>query len=122
MPDMHTMFKRHRQLLINLLAIYVLGWGFTSYKAVFLGLPFGTSLGLYNYWLLVRKTEQFGQKIIAGKPAKSLGMFNRLASAALLAVVALRFPEHIHLISAVLGLVTIYIVIMIDYFIKMILK
>ncbi|MFJ7726019.1 ATP synthase subunit I [Neobacillus sp. NPDC097160] len=117
MPELHLMFSRQRRWMFFLLAIYVLGWGFTSYQTIFLGLVFGTSLSLFNLWLMVRKMKQFGDSISQGKKVRSLGSFSRFATGALAVVVSMRYPEHLHLISVVIGLMTSYIVIMIDFFI-----
>ncbi|MFZ7943250.1 MULTISPECIES: ATP synthase subunit I [Bacillaceae] len=100
-----------------LLAIYVLGWGFTSYQSIFMGLVFGTSLSLFNLWLMVRKMKQFDHSLSQGRRVRSLGSFSRFATAALAVVVSMRYPEHLNLISVVIGLMTSYIVIMIDFFI-----
>ncbi|MGA9290892.1 MAG: ATP synthase subunit, partial [Anaerobacillus sp.] len=35
-------FRRYMQFTLYLLAIFVMGWGITSYKALFLGLILGT--------------------------------------------------------------------------------
>ncbi|MCM3764033.1 ATP synthase subunit I [Neobacillus niacini] len=117
MPELQAMFSRQRRWMFYLLSIYVLGWGFTAYKSIFLGLIFGTSLSLFNLWLMVRKTDQFGEKVLKGEKVRSLGSFSRLATGALAVVVAMRYPEQFHLISVVIGLMTSYIVIMIDFFI-----
>ena len=61
MPDYKLIYKRVRKYILYLLALYVLGWGFTSHQTVFLGLILGTSLSLFNLWLLVRKTKKFGE-------------------------------------------------------------
>ena len=45
--------------ILYFLAIYVLGWGFTEYKSIFMGLILGTSVSLFNHWHLMRKTTQF---------------------------------------------------------------
>ncbi|MBO0958597.1 ATP synthase subunit I [Neobacillus sp. MM2021_6] len=118
MPELQLMFSRQRKWMFTLLSIYVLGWGFTSYQSIFLGLVVGTSLSLFNLWLMVRKMNQFGNAVTQGKKVRSLGSFSRFASAALAVIVAMRFPEHLHLISVVIGLMTSYIVIMIDFFIR----
>ncbi|WP_066310015.1 ATP synthase subunit I [Bacillus sp. FJAT-29814] len=117
MPELQAMFSRQRRWIFYLLSIYVLGWGFTAYKSIFLGLIFGTSLSLFNLWLMVRKTDQFGEKVLQRKKVRSLGSFSRMATGALAVVVAMRYPEEFHLISVVIGLMTSYIVIMIDFFI-----
>ncbi|GHH98808.1 ATP synthase subunit I [Neobacillus kokaensis] len=117
MPELHEVFTRSKKWMFYLLAIYVLGWGFTSFQSVFLGLIFGTGLSLFNLWLMVRKTEQFGEKVLKGQNVRSLGTFSRMASGALAVIVALRYPEYLNIIAIVLGLMTSYIVIMIDFFI-----
>lgn len=39
-----------------------------------------------------------------------------MAAAGLAVLIALRFPEYFHFISVIIGLMTMYVVIMIDYF------
>jgi ATP synthase protein I len=118
MPELQTMFLRQRRWMFFLLSIYVLGWGFTSNQSIFLGLIFGTFLSLFNLWLMVRKTVKFGESVDQGKKVRSLGSFSRFATAALAVVVSMRYPDQLHLISVVIGLMTAYIVIMIDFFIQ----
>lgn len=118
MPDIKEIFVRHRKYIFYLLAIYVLGWGFTPYQSVFLGLILGTSLSLYNLWVMVRKVDRFGQAVAEGKRVTSIGTFTRLASGALVVLISFRFPEYFHIAGAILGLMTSYIVIMIDIIIQ----
>lgn len=122
MPEFKAMYMRQRKYIFYLLSVYVLGWGFTSYQSIFLGLILGTSLSMFNLWLLVRKNEQFGNAVMQGKKVRSLGSFSRMATAALAVVIALKYPETFHFISVVLGLMTIYIVVMIDFFIQSFIK
>lgn len=117
MPEFQTMFARQRKWMFFLLSFYVLGWGFTLHQSIFLGLILGTSLSLFNLWLMARKINTFGQAAAEGRTVRSLGSFSRLASAALAIVITMRYPEQFHLISVVIGLMTSYIVIMIDFFI-----
>ncbi|MDQ1143564.1 ATP synthase protein I [Bacillus sp. SORGH_AS 510] len=116
MPDFRIMFNRQRKWLFYVLAIYVLGWGFTPYPTVFLGLILGTCFGYLNLWLLVKKTEDFDKKVSQGKKVRSLGSLSRMAVGGIAALIALRYPEYFNIISLVIGLMTSYIVIMIDYF------
>ncbi|NMD70075.1 ATP synthase subunit I [Bacillus sp. DNRA2] len=118
MFEIKSMYTRQRKYIFFLLALYVLGWGFTTYQSVFLGLILGTSLSLFNLWLMVRKTDKFGDAVLQGKKVRSLGSFSRMATAALAVMIALRYPESFHLVSVVLGLMTSYIVIMIDFFLQ----
>ncbi|MEO2075166.1 MAG: ATP synthase subunit I [Bacillus sp. (in: firmicutes)] len=116
MPDFRIMFNRQRKWIFYLLSIYVLGWGFTSYQTIFLGLILGTCFGFLNLWLLVRKTEDFDKKVGEGKKVRSLGSLSRMAVGGIAALIALRYPEYFNIFSLVIGLMTSYIVIMIDYF------
>ncbi|MEH7252719.1 ATP synthase subunit I [Neobacillus niacini] len=116
MPEFQTMFARQRKWMFFLLSFYVLGWGFTAYQSIFLGLILGTSLSLFNLWLMARKIDKFGQAAAEGRTVRSLGSFSRMATGALAIVITLKYPEQFHLISVVIGLMTSYIVIMIDFF------
>jgi ATP synthase protein I len=118
MSEIKAMYIRQRKYIFFLLALYVLGWGFTPYQSVFLGLVLGTSLSLFNLWLMVRKTDKFGDAVLQGKKVRSLGSFSRMATAALAVIIALKYPDSFHLISVVLGLMTSYLVIMIDFFLQ----
>lgn len=118
MLDIHLMFHRYRKFIFFLLSIYVLGWGFTDYQSVFLGLILGTTVSLYNLWVMVRKHDQFDSSIQQGKKVRSLGTASRMASAGLVVLISMQFPDYFHLVSSILGLMTIYIVIMIDYAIR----
>ncbi|RDI41579.1 ATP synthase subunit I [Falsibacillus pallidus] len=116
MPELQQMFNRHRKYIFYLLAIYVLGWGFTEYKTIFLGLVLGTAISLFNHWLMVRRTVKLGDAVLEGKKTRSLGTAARMAASVLGAIIVIRYPETFHLLSFIIGLMTAYIVIMIDYF------
>ncbi|MCP3739778.1 ATP synthase subunit I [Rossellomorea sp. BNER] len=116
MPELHQLFNRQRKYILYLLSIYVLGWGFTSYKSVFLGLLLGTSLSLFMHWGMTKRITKFGEAVVEGKKVRSLGTLSRMATAALGVIVATRYPDTFHLLSLIIGLMTTYIVVMIDYF------
>jgi ATP synthase protein I len=116
MPDFRVMYNRQKKWIFYLQAIYVLGWGFTTYHTIFLGLILGTCFGFLNLWLLVRKTEKFDKQVSAGKKPRSLGSLSRMATAGIGAAIVLKYPEYFNIFSFVVGLMTSYIVIMIDYF------
>ncbi|MEW9500836.1 ATP synthase subunit I [Jeotgalibacillus marinus] len=116
MPDLKQHFQRYTKYILYLLSIFFLGWGFTPYPSVFLGLILGSSLSLFNLWLIRKRMERFDRALEEGKKVRSLGTFSRMASAGVAVLIALKFPEFIHLISTVIGLMMVYIVIMIDYF------
>ncbi|XQY91676.1 ATP synthase subunit I [Metabacillus sp. HB246100] len=117
MFDLQLMFHSYKKYIFYLLALYVLGWGLTDYQQIFLGLIIGTSISFYNLWMLVRKSTQFGEALANGRKV-TLGTATRMASAIGGVFFALKFPEYIDLISVVLGLMTMYVVIMIDFLLK----
>ncbi|WHX78991.1 ATP synthase subunit I [Priestia flexa] len=114
MQELQHLFPRLRSYIFYLLALYVLGWGFTLYQTVFLGLILGTALSLYNLWVLVRRAKQFGQALDEGKRPRSVGTFARFATAALAVVITISYPNTFHIIGVVMGLMTSYLVIIID--------
>jgi ATP synthase protein I len=118
MLEFQTMFPRQRKWMFFLLSFYVLGWGFTTYQSIFLGLILGTSLSLFNMWLMARKIDKLGKAVENGGRVRSIGSFSRMATGALAVVITMRYPDDLHLISVVFGLMTSYIVIMIDFFVQ----
>lgn len=118
MPDLNNILILQRKYIFFLLAFFVLGWGFTSYKTIFMGLIFGTVLGLFNSWLLARRVKRFGDMAVQGKRLRSLGMFSRAATAIFGVFIAMEYPHIFHLYSVILGIMTPYIVIIIHYFIQ----
>ncbi|MGE8080387.1 ATP synthase subunit I [Peribacillus loiseleuriae] len=118
MPEMQNMFIRHRKYLIYLMVIYIACWGFTEYKTVFAGLLLGTAVSMFNLRLIIRKMHAFDDAIEKGNKVKSMGTGMRMAAAIVAAYISMRFPDVFHLVSVVIGLMTAYAVIMIDYFVQ----
>lgn len=116
MHDLSEAFTRYRKYIFFLLAIYALGWGFTAYQSIFLGLFLGTVGSLYILFSLVRKNKQFSQAVDEGRKVRSLGSVSRMAVAGLAVLIVMEYPEQLHLGSTVMGLMTCYFVIMIDFF------
>lgn len=116
MNELQQHWRRHKSYILYLLAVYVLGWGFSSYEKIFLSLIIGTIVGLFNTWTLIRRVERLGRAVILGRRVVSLGMLSRMAAATLGAIFALRYPEHLSIVWIVVGLMTSYVVIMIDFF------
>ncbi|WP_066189005.1 MULTISPECIES: ATP synthase subunit I [Gracilibacillus] len=115
MNQYKQMITRQRKWMFYLLALFVLGWGFTPYTRIFLGLLLGTALSFYSLWTMQRKIDRFGQAVAQENRATGIGTFTRLATAALAVIIAMRFEEQFHLMSVILGLMTTYVVIMIDF-------
>ncbi|MFG6119458.1 MULTISPECIES: ATP synthase subunit I [Thalassobacillus] len=115
MEAYQQMITRQRKWMFYLLALFVLGWGLTPYTSIFLGLLLGGSLSFYNLWLMQRKVDKFGEATAQLKSVKGIGSFSRLMAGALAVLIALQFEEYFHLHAVVLGLMTAYVVIMIDF-------
>ena len=111
MLEIHFVFKRYLKHTLTLLSIYCILWGFTPFKAESLGLILGSVIGIYNIWLLSRKTNQLGEAILQGRGVKSLGTISRMAAAVL---AAMEFPELFNIYFVILGLMAGYLVVIID--------
>src|SRR5690625_5910985 len=109
------MVIRQRKWMLYILDVAVLGWGFTEYTSIFQSLILGLAGGFYNLFLMQKKIDLLGERVSRNEKSPSLGMISRFAVAALIAVVSLRFPEQFNIYVSVMGLMTPYLVIMIDF-------
>lgn len=114
MVEMQRIFKRQIILTISFLIVCAIGWGFTSYHAVFAGLALGALCGLFNFWSLVRRMESFDRKTRQGNKVKSLGTIFRYATALLATIIALSWPEYFNIASTVVGLMIPYTLLFVD--------
>lgn len=114
MVEMHRIFKKQVIGFIILLIVCAIGWGFTSYHALFAGLALGALCGLFNFWNLIRRMESFDRKTRQGQKVKSLGTLIRYGSALLAAAVALTWSEYFNVASTVVGLMIPYILLFVD--------
>lgn len=115
MSNYQSMATRQRKWMFYLLAVWVLGAGFTPYQSIFLGLLLGSIVSFYNLSLLQKKTNDFAESVEKNQSARGLGTVSRLAAVALAVIIALRFEEHFHIIAVLIGLMTSYLVIIIDF-------
>ena len=120
--ELQLLFYRHCKYILYLLSIYVLGWGFTSYKAIFMGLILGTSVSLFNHWHLKRKTTQVSDAVTLGKKTYFTGTLVRMGAVILAVYISMENPDVFHFVSVIIGVVTAYAVIMIDFFVQQIFK
>ncbi|MBE1555704.1 ATP synthase subunit I [Sporosarcina limicola] len=114
MESLQEIHRRQKKVLFFLLALFILGWGFTDFKQICAGLILGSLFGLYNFWILVRRMERFDRAITAGKGRASLGTAMRFASGVAAAAIAISLPEKFDLISTVIGLMIPYILLLTD--------
>lgn len=114
MRDLHHIFTMQKKALFFLLALCVLGWGFTPYQTIFAGIAVGALFGTYNFWILVRKMKKFDQSISEGKKVASLGTALRFGSGVAAVAIAMMWPDYIHLVSTVIGLMIPYVLLLIE--------
>ncbi|MFS0673159.1 ATP synthase subunit I [Ornithinibacillus sp. 179-J 7C1 HS] len=115
MTNIKIQYARQRKWMFYLLAILVLGAGFTPYLRIFLGLLLGSAISFYNLYLLQKKSIEFTEAIAKKEKARGLGTISRFAAVALAIIIALRYEEYFHVIAVIIGLMTSYLVIMIDF-------
>lgn len=112
MFDVDGLLRKYFQYIFFLFAIYLLLWGFTEYKIIFLSLMLGTAAGSLNLWLLARRTKKIG----TGKgKVRSSGTFIRIGIVLLAAMLASKFPSYLSVIPVAAGVVVTYIVTMIAF-------
>ncbi|WP_033542496.1 ATP synthase subunit I [Planococcus sp. CAU13] len=112
MDGLREIFTRQKRIIFFILALFVLGWGFTPYQDIFAGLIIGTLFGIYNMWILVRRMDKFDRAMVEGSKVRSLGTALRFASGVAAVAIAILFAEHIHLVSTVIGLMIPYILLL----------
>ncbi|WP_096272708.1 ATP synthase subunit I [Paucisalibacillus globulus] len=115
MTNNENQYARQRKWMFYLLAILVLGAGFTPYLRVFLGLLLGSAISFYNLYLLQKKTIEFTEAVAKSEKPRGIGMISRFAAASLAVIIALRYEEYFDMIAVIIGLMTSYLVIMIDF-------
>ncbi|WP_369819850.1 ATP synthase subunit I [Terribacillus sp. 7520-G] len=117
MQQVNKMIRaRQYKWMLYLLALLMLGAGFTPYQRIFLGLFLGTSVSFFSMWLLQRKVRQFTEAAATHGRIPTLGTLSRMAASVLAVMLALRFDAYFHLTAVVIGLAAGYIIIFIDSF------
>ncbi|GER66378.1 ATP synthase protein I [Weizmannia acidilactici] len=117
MPEFIQVYKRQRKYLVFLLLFYLMGLGLPPYRPVFLGLLLGTSVSLFNLWLLAKRTISVTNSIDPGKKPRAMGTGLRMTAAVIAVLFALRYPGYIDVLCVIIGIMTAYVVIMIDFFV-----
>ncbi|WP_112182198.1 MULTISPECIES: ATP synthase subunit I [Paraliobacillus] len=114
MHEYEQMISRQKKWMFYYLAILALGTALTSYHSIFNGLLLGSAVSFYNLWLLQRKMKKLGEAIVNNKKIFSLGTLVRFGSIAVSVLIALEFEQYFHFIAVIIGLMTMYVVIMVD--------
>ena len=121
MVDYESMIARYKKWTLSVLALYVLGAVFTPYNTVFNGLVLGGAISFYNLWLLQRRIRVVGEKVARGDTTRGgLGTASRMLFAGVGAFLAISYPETFHIIAVVVGIMSSYIVIVLDGIVRLI--
>ncbi|MCK6259211.1 ATP synthase subunit I [Fictibacillus sp. KIGAM418] len=114
MTEYTMTYRRYIKYTLFMLSFFVLGYGVTSYKSIFLGLSFGTLFSLFNLWSMYSRIERLGQAVINQQKVRTMGSLSRLLMGGLAVLIAMRYPQFFNLLSVVIGLMTVYIIMLID--------
>ncbi|WP_028400662.1 ATP synthase subunit I [Ectobacillus panaciterrae] len=120
MTDMHELVRRQKKYMYYLLALFVLGWGFTPYPKVFLGVIIGTIVSFMSLRLVAWKTDKLLDRVEQGNEkirfkANAVSTYPRLAAMGLVIIFAVRYQHLMETWSLGLGLMTGYLVMIIDF-------
>lgn len=113
MSEHRIMSKRLHLWLLVVLGILILLALTLPHRDLFSGIALGMSISLYNLWILQRKIKLLGEAAAKEGKRTSTGMVIRFAAAALGALIAMKLEWN--LIGYIVGLMTVYPVIMIDF-------
>ncbi|SFE85426.1 ATP synthase protein I [Bacillus sp. OV194] len=114
MTEYTMTYRRYIKYTLFMLSFFVLGYGVTSCKSIFLGLSFGTLFSLFNLWSMYSRIERLGQAVINQQKVRTMGSLSRLLMGGLAVLIAMRYPQFFNLLSVVIGLMTVYIIMLID--------
>lgn len=115
MIEFEHMAERQRKWMLYLLLIFLIGAFITPYKRVFLGLLLGHVVSYYGLRLLHNRAKAFGEAVVQDKRIYGLGTFLRLVGAAIAIIIAVNLEHKVHIIGVVFGLITSYVVLIVDY-------
>ncbi|MEH6890745.1 ATP synthase subunit I [Bacillus sp. JJ864] len=97
-----------------ILALMLLGWGFTPFSPHFLGIGLGFLVSTYCVWILGRRIEKIGESIVNKSKSPTLGMINRFAAAILGAIIMYEIEHHMVMWAFAVGIMGGYILIVIN--------
>ncbi|WP_212929903.1 ATP synthase subunit I [Shouchella clausii] len=130
MPEPKSLLKQqmwHYSCIVGFISlIFVIGSIFTPLQTIFLGLLLGVSVSYLNLWITYHNASVIGTNVAPSKRPfmgfAGLGFVFRLIFAFIAIWLALQFPENIHIVAVVVGLGLLYGVMMVDMFIKALIR
>src|SRR5690625_5166066 len=115
MEEYDRLVERQRKWMLYLLVVFLIGVMITPYDRLFLSLLIGYVVGYYSLRILQSRIRAFGEKILQKGSGGSLGTLIRMGGIGIIVLIALRFPEKIHISSFGLGFGIVYIVLFVDF-------
>lgn len=120
MVDMHVLVRRQTKYFFYTLALFVLGYGVMPYHKVFLGLIIGAIVGFFSLRIVAFKTDKLLDRVVKGDTkvrfkATAVSTYSRLATMGLLIIFAFRYKDLVEAWAIGLGLLTGYLVMIIDF-------
>jgi len=115
MEEYERLVERQRKWMLYLLVFFLIGASITSHQRIFLSLLLGYVVGYYSLRFLQSRIKAFGRAVVEKGSSANLGTFIRLGGIAVVAVMALRFPEKVHLLSVIAGIGIAYVILFFDF-------
>jgi len=118
MDEYDKMVKVQRKWMIIYLAILVIGLGVLPYKQILLGLLLGSIVSVFNIWFLQKRVKRFGEAIAGGRSVAGLGTLMRMLTSVMAIAIALKFDQLFHIYATIIGLVSSYLIMLVEAFIR----
>lgn len=96
--------KRLTTILIGAIVLAIIGWAVSLFSPIFAGIVLGLWFGFISTIYTAFKVHRMSQAVVDGSRRTGLGTGVRFALAAIGTLLALRFPEYIHVIGFAAGL------------------
>ncbi|GGM32636.1 hypothetical protein GCM10011351_18340 [Paraliobacillus quinghaiensis] len=114
MQEYQQMITRQKRWLFYYLIIVVVGTVATSFHSIFNGLLLGSVVSSFNLWLLQCRVQKLGEAVVKGKKTMGIGTIVRFTLIVLTLFIAETFAQYFHFFAVIAGIMTMYVVIMID--------
>lgn len=115
MSDYKKMAVRQRRWMYIIIALTLVGVMLSSDKTFMYGLLLGTGISYFNLWLLQNKTSILAESDQTEGFKKGFGTISRMAASVFGVIMAVRYDLSIA--GYLIGMMTLYPVIMLDYLI-----
>ncbi|WP_157800918.1 ATP synthase subunit I [Bacillus solitudinis] len=129
MTSIESKMKHYSVTVSIFTSLFLVGYLFSSYPDVFLGLLLGTTAGLFNLWTTYSKAQVVGsvadnvkQRSIFSFVVAGLGFIIRIGVILCSIWLVAKFPDNIELFAVITGFSLIYVIIIVDMLIQIVRK